>query len=134
MTAAQPASTRTTTVLRYAARIIALLWAGWWMFSGLASGSDEGLDILGILKQITTPGLLFLVFAVIAWRWEGIGALYLVATSLLIFVGYLFTHNWIEIQAALSMLIALAAPPLVAGGLFIACWWKSRATGTHKPA
>lgn len=59
MTATRTTSTRTTSILRFAARIIALLWAGWWTFSGLASGIGEGLDISGILIHTTTPGCSF---------------------------------------------------------------------------
>ena len=56
--------------MRYTARVIALLWAGWWTFFGLASGIGEGLDILGTLIHTAMPGLFFLFIAIIPWRWE----------------------------------------------------------------
>ncbi len=30
--------------MRHVARSIALIWAGWWTYFGLASGADEGLE------------------------------------------------------------------------------------------
>ena len=64
---------RTTKWMRYVARALALIWAGWWTFFGLASGLAEGLSPAGVLLHATLPGLIFLVSAVITWRWEAIG-------------------------------------------------------------
>ena len=47
---------------------LALAWAGFWTFFGIASGMAEGLSPLGILVHGSFPGLLFLVSALIAWR------------------------------------------------------------------
>jgi hypothetical protein len=36
----------------YLARIIALIWAGWWTLFGLLSGLGEGLDVIGVIRHL----------------------------------------------------------------------------------
>jgi len=96
----------------YVARGIALLWALWWTLFGLLSGIAEGYDWLGIFRHAAVPGLVFLLVAVIAWRWEIIGGILLLLASVATLIGFPFTRT-------LEGFLTLFLPPLVAGGLFI---------------
>ena len=113
------AGNRTTKWMRYIARGLALIWAGWLAFFGLVSGAGEGLR--GILTNAPNalPGLVFLVSAVIAWRWEAIGGVALLLCGLFVFFFFHIGKN-------LFLLLTMALPPLVAGFLFLVSWWEAR--------
>lgn len=112
----QTTSERIATTLCYTARIITLIWAGWWMFFGLAAGIGEGIGILGTLAHVALPGLIFLATAIIAWRWKKVGSVLLVIMGLVICISYL---------TDISMLLTMGMPPLAAGGLLVICVWIS---------
>ena len=63
MTNAKYIGDGTTKRMRYIARALALILAGWWTFFGVASGIVEGLIPAGVLLYATMPGLIFLVSA-----------------------------------------------------------------------
>lgn len=113
-------------IFKYIARIIALVWAGWWVFFGLASGIGEGLDPIGVVVHTAVPGLIFLVLAIIAWLCEDIGGALLVLAGLVIMVIYpLMARGSLSISTILVAMALLALPPLIAGGLCLACWRQS---------
>jgi hypothetical protein len=123
----QTTSTTIAAALRYSARIITLVWAGWWTFFGLASGIGEGAGILGILEHTTLPGLIFLVTAFTAWRWERAGGTALVVMGLLVCIGYpLTTSGQMPSSVVTSVVLTMVMPPLAAGGLFNICGRISR--------
>jgi hypothetical protein len=76
--------------------------------------------------------------AAIAWRWEGIAGVVLVLEGLLLSIPYLrfllttlsLTLRMLDVRSVLfTMAIgAVVLPPLVAGILFLAVWWRSRAS------
>lgn len=112
--------------LRYSALILALIWAGWWTFFGLASGIGEGSKPVGVLLHTAAPGLIFLASAVIAWRWERIGAIVLLVEGALILIGYPLLFRRFPLSTILFVLLTMALPPLVAGCLLLADWQKSK--------
>ena len=113
-------------IFKYIARIIALVWAGWWVFFGLASGIGEGLDPIGVVVHTAVPGLIFLVLAIIAWLREDIGGALLVLAGLVIMVIYpLMARGSLSISTILVAMALLALPLLIAGGLCLACWRQS---------
>ena len=120
---------RATKWICYIARVLALIWAGWWTFFGLASGLHEGLSPVGVLRYALLPGLVFLLSAVIAWRWETIGGIVLVLEGLFLFIWYPIRYSHFSPSLIISVLSALALPPLVAGFLFLASRWRSRKLG-----
>jgi len=104
---------------RYIARVVALIWAGWWCFFGIACGLSEGLGLIGVIIHISVPGLVFLLSAVIAWRWELIGGIVLTAEGLIISIWYpLFAHSFPP-SVIVSTLAILALPPLISGIIFL---------------
>jgi hypothetical protein len=109
--------------LCYSARALALIWACWWTLFGLLAGMGEGYNLLGILRHAAVPGLVFLVAAVFAWRWEAIGGVLLLLAGLGTLVVFWFAHTP-------EGLLTLTLPPLVAGLLLIASWLRARRPGT----
>jgi hypothetical protein len=106
--------------MRYLAVIISLLWAGFWTFFGFASGISEGLNPVGVLHHSIFPGLLFLISALIAWRWNRIGGVLLVIEGLFVFVVYPMRFMDFPLVTILLVLATMAFPPLIAGILHIA--------------
>jgi hypothetical protein len=109
--------------MRYIARVLALIWACWWTFFGLIAGAGEGYGPSGILAHAAVPGLVFLVAAVIAWRWEVIGGILLLLEGLATLIVFWFSRT-------AEGFLTLTSPPLVAGLLFLAISLRARMSGT----
>lgn len=111
---------------RWAARLIALAWAGWWIFFGLASGIGEGLDWEGVLIHTAVPGLVFLVLALLPlWR-EGVGGALLILTGLLVAVWYpVMVYGRFPLSTIIFVLLLMALPPFLTGGMCLFCWRHS---------
>lgn len=95
--------------------VIAAVWAGWWVFFGIAAGIGEGLNALGVVVH-TLPGILFTAATLSARKWHVSGgiALIAVAAAALWFFGYIPN----DVLSPVGLM--LAAPPVVAGLMFIA--------------
>jgi hypothetical protein len=114
-------------VLRTIAGIIALLWAGFWIFFGVASGISEGLTIPAIVLHGSMPGLFFLISASAAWIWKRYGGVLLLVEGIPIAIGYpLAAGGAMSANGIITVLLIMALPPIVSGGLFIAAWARSR--------
>jgi hypothetical protein len=109
--------------LTYAGRALALLWAGTWTLFGLMSGIGEGMDLVGVVTHTVIPGLVFLLAAVIAWRWEPWGASALVGMGVWAMLAYPYGRT-------AEGLMMLSLPPILAASLLLAGWW----TGTKHGA
>lgn len=137
MASANHAASQKVGRMRFAARFLALLWAGWWVFFGLASGFGEEITRLlrsytllqnlsdlrvgPVLLHAAWPGLVFLLSVAVAWRWETIGGALLIFEGLLVLVGYpLMTYRRMLPATILFVLLTMALPPLVAGALLLA--------------
>ncbi len=101
---------------RILALALALGWAGFWTWFGLASGIGERLTPLGVLIHALVPGGLFLASVAVAWRWGKPGAYLLLLEGLLIAIVYplLFPARFLPF-----VLPTMALPPLVAGILLL---------------
>jgi hypothetical protein len=110
----------------YGARALALLWAGFWIFFFVGSVMVEPtyprVIVVGSLVL-----LLFVILALVPWRWEAAGGLLLVVTSLLIGATYAIASASIVRDDGSRLPLAVRAigtlffggPPLVAGILFL---------------
>lgn len=108
------------------ARVLAVVWAGFWIWFGLASGLGEGLDPLGVLMHTVVPGGIFGLLAILAWRREALGGSLLLAVGILAAVFYpLRVRGWRAFY--LPILLTMALPPLVAGGLLLWHRYRGRA-------
>jgi len=108
----------------WTARILSLAWAGFWVWFGLASGISEPTTergkLMDVLIHTTVPGLVFLVTALIAWRWEAVGGVLLLLEGLIIAVGYPWMfHGRFPLRTYVFVELTMAVPPLVAGVLFL---------------
>ena len=112
--------------LLYSARVLAMLWAAFWTWFGLASGIAEGLSPAGVLVHTAVPGLFFVLLLVVAWRWEALGGILLVLASLFMAVAYPLVFRRMPLSTTIFVLLTMAVPPLLAGILFLAHWWLNR--------
>jgi len=118
---------KSVNLMRWIARIIALLWAGFWTFFGIASGLGEGLDPAGVFMHTLLPGLIFLGSAFIPWRWQLWGGIVLILEGLVVLIGYpIMAHGRFELNMIISMLLTMALPPLISGILFVFVSQKRR--------
>jgi len=115
--------------MRYIARAVVLAWGVWWTSLGLALGIII-LEIQppGELLLVALPGLIMLLSAAIAWRWEAIGAVVLILEGLFaLIISYpMIMSDHFRFRIPIFVLLTMAPPPLVAGFLFFASWWGSR--------
>jgi hypothetical protein len=113
--------------MRLIARVVSLCWAAFWVFFGVASGLGEGLTLAGTLVHAAAPGLIFLGSALLAWWSEPVGGVGLVLEGLLVFITYpAMATGRLSAQTISLVVLAMGAPPLVAGLLFLSSWRSSR--------
>lgn len=126
---------QTTLLMRYTARGLALIWAGFWVFFGVASGLSEGLNALAIFIHTLVPGLIFLVFALVAWKWELLGGIVLVFAGIAVAIGYpIMVAGRFPLMTIVFVLLTMALPPLIAGILHLASWGSSRSQAVPQDA
>ena len=110
----------------YGARALALLWAGFWIYFFVGSVVVE--PPAGYVMVVGAAVLLlFVILALVPWRWEAAGGLLLVVMSLLIGVTYAIASGAIVRRDGSRLPVAIRAittavftgPPLVAGILFL---------------
>lgn len=119
---------RSTKWLPWIARVLALLWGGWWTFFGIASAFAEDLDLIGILIHTSVPGLIFLASAALAWRWEAIGGVILLIEAAIVCVGYpVLVAGRFPLSTITFVLLTMGLPPLAAGVLFLLHWRRREA-------
>jgi hypothetical protein len=104
------------------ARVLALAWAGFWLWFGVASAIYERLPWQGVALYALRPGLVFLALVGIAWFWPRLGAVLLILVGFLL--AGLYPVYWAELPAAtkLFVLSTIALPPLVSGLVLLRPW------------
>jgi hypothetical protein len=113
---------RSEKVIRWIARGIGSLVAGFWLFAGIASGIVESGPLTvesGIMAGLITASA---VGVLIAWWREGIGGIVVMACAVAhaIFAYVASGHNK-------GLAIAISGGPFsLVGALFLASWWRSR--------
>ncbi len=104
--------------VRFVGRSLVLLWAGFWIYFGVASGASERLSLQGVLLHALVPGGIFLVLAVAALRWERPAGWILAVASLAGFTAYLaFMGFPLPVRIMYGAMIAL--PGLLTGLLLL---------------
>lgn len=104
----------------WTARILTLIWAAFWTWFGLASGIGESHSVSGVLLHVAAPGLVFLAFCLLAWRWRHVGGILLVATATVVAIVYpAIMGRHFPTSTVLFVLATMALPPLVAGLMFL---------------
>ncbi|MFH0765407.1 MAG: hypothetical protein V2A61_03200 [Calditrichota bacterium] len=106
--------------LIWVARIITLLWAGFWVWFGLASGIGEGLSFGGILLHAVMPGLVWLALALAVWRWPKVVGGLLIFAGLAVLVGYPMSFgSRFPLLTIICVELTMALPPLLSGILLV---------------
>ena len=140
MTEAQDTTGRRVKWMRYSARSLAVIWAGWWslvvawfsagmwgVFACFDCPGYQQVPVWGTWSLGTAACLALPIWAsaAIAWRWQRIAGVVLVLEGLLLSIPALRTCPLPSVLLTIGM-CAMPLPPLVAGILFLAVWWRSR--------
>ena len=106
--------------MRSVAKSLALVWALWWIFFGVAYAVGEKFSKQALLVLLVFP-LLFLGSAMLPRLSERTGGTVLLVEGLIILVGYpWFTYGRVPLFAIVVVLFMLGLPPLISGFLFLA--------------
>lgn len=98
--------------VRFTARTVSAVWAGFWMFFSVGSTIAESQPPLGFIRYVT-PAALFCAIVAWAWRHERSGGIALMAAAAGAF--WLFDLQ----RRPYTVWLAMAVPPLLAGALFL---------------
>lgn len=103
----------------FIARVLALLWAVFWLFVFVAESLAWRTPAL-VAAPWVGAGVLFVLVALTPWRWEVTGGILLVVVGLLIGVAYaIWAPPGLPLASRVISIIVLGGPPLVAGILFV---------------
>jgi hypothetical protein len=101
------------------ARAVALLWAAFWLCFFIAESLFTGTRLHEAIPWLVL-GLVFLVVALIPWRWEVAGGYLLVGAALAVGIAYaIFAPRHLAGNIKLHTAILFSIPPLLAGFLFL---------------
>jgi hypothetical protein len=103
----------------FIARLLALLWAVFWLFFFVAESLAWHTPAL-VAAPWVGVGLLFVILALVPWHWEMTGGLLLVVVGLLSGVAYaIWGPPALPLVSRVITTIVFGGPPLVAGILFL---------------
>ena len=98
--------------IQWTSRGLTLLWTGFWTFFCIGSAFLESQSARESVTDVATAAV-FCAAAVGAWRYERVGGLALMAVAVAAFLFFgVYSRPY-------SVWLVFAAPPLVAGILFI---------------
>jgi hypothetical protein len=112
--------TGTTDWLRPFPRLIAAIWAGFWILFVWASLLYGGISVPRALAGVLLTAA-FAGSAASIWLNERIGGILLTIEGLILILAYPQTVGDLPASTVDAVIIALALPPLVAGALCLAC-------------
>ena len=103
----------------FIARLLALLWAVFWLFFFVAESLAWRTPAL-VAAPWVGVGLLFVILGLLPWRWEVTGGLLLVVAGLLSGVAYAIrAPAGLPLASRVISTVVFSVPPLVAGILFL---------------
>jgi hypothetical protein len=128
MTAVHPTKDHATKWMRFVARVLMIIAIVFWLWFGIGSAYVEGLGLVNWVLHILVPGGIFLLSALVAWRWQGPGGALLVVEGILAsgFIVRTFLWGRFTVSTLILMGLTLGLPPLAAGILFLLSWARSR--------
>ncbi|MBD3285871.1 hypothetical protein GF359_05290 [candidate division WOR-3 bacterium] len=114
-------------LMRYFARGLMILWAGFWIFFAVASAisetsPDPNANALGWMVVIIGT-ILLAAGAIIPWIWERIAGYLLITEGVFFLVFFLIVASG-DVNLAMFLIIL---PAFISGGLSLTCWYL-----THK--
>jgi hypothetical protein len=106
--------------MRPTAWTLIVLVTGFWLWFGIASAAAERLGAMNWLGHLVIPGGVFVVTALVAWRWPVAGGLLLLAEGLFVAVAYPLTFGRrFPIFTTIMVWLTMALPPAMAGALLL---------------
>jgi len=113
---------------RSTAWVLVIIAIVFWLWFGIGSAYVERAGPFNWLMHILVPGGIFMLTALMAWRWERIGGALFVLEGIVAlgFIVRAFLWGRFTTSTLMLMCLTLALPPLAAGILFLICWRKSR--------
>jgi hypothetical protein len=113
---------------------VAVLWCAFWIWFGIASAIFEQLDTAGRILHVLVPGSFFVLLLLVAWRWEATGGGLMLLAGVAICIAYpIFFGTHFPWPVVLVVLLTMALPPLLAGGLLLSHWRHAHPHGPHHP-
>lgn len=109
-------------------RTLTLVWAGFWLWFGIAEGIYVGRPWYVVISHGLPIGLAFLIIALIAWRWPKPGAVLLILTGFVIAGLYPIYWAGLPTNTKLFGIATLALPPLLSGLMLL---WPSGSWPQH---
>ena len=106
-------------MLLWLARILAVLWAGFWLWFGVGSALHERLPWDGVLLYALRPGLIFVAILLYAWLWPRTGGVLLVLTGFVLAGWYAVYYGDKPAAMKVFVLSTIGLPPLVSGLLLL---------------
>jgi hypothetical protein len=91
-----------------------------WIVFGIATAVWEQRGTGGILLRILAPGLLYAALVLFALWKPREGGWLLILTGIVVAVGYPLLYGHSPLSLTVLIFIAMALPPLVVGGVFLA--------------
>ena len=107
---------RIVIVVRWAGRILSVLLLGLVVVLAIGEAKPEHLREMVLGNALFT----ILLGLVIAWKWEGLGSLLILGG----FTVFAIVNGSSRTFSPFNLLL----PSLVAGLLFLFCWWRTRKT------
>jgi hypothetical protein len=103
--------------------ILVIIVIVFWLWFGIGSAIVEGGGWFNWFMHILIPGGIFILSALVAWRWERIGGILLTIEGVIatVFVLVGFISDRLFPSTLLMMLLTLALPPLIGGILLLVC-------------
>ena len=118
--------------MRIVARILAILWFGFWTFFGIGSGIAEGGS--NFIFHLFFPPLIFAFILVAVWRWEKVGSIIMIIVGLIVAIAYPLTFGRrFPASTSIYMELTMALPPILIGILLILYHRKSKTTPIIPP-
>ncbi len=97
------------------ARILAVAWAGFWLWFGVAWAVHERLGWQGVALSTLRPGIPFVAVVVLAWLWPRLGGVIMVLTGFGLAVWYAINFGHMPTGTKVFTLSTFALPPAVCG-------------------
>jgi hypothetical protein len=110
-------------------RIVTVVWAGFWLWFGLASAVVESLSWQSTVLYAVRPGLIFAGIALFAWMWPRPGGVVLVVAAFVLAAWYGIYYGEKPTSLKLFVLSTIALPPLAAG--LVLLWPSDAGSAPH---
>jgi hypothetical protein len=111
---------------RRAATILVVIAVVFWLWFGIGSAVVTQGTAFDWFMHLMMPGGIFIISALIAWRWSRVGGVILALEGLmaLIFVIRAYALGNYDASTFILMILTLCLPPLISGFLFALHGWQ----------